>query len=125
MASIAHNLDMDDWLQSRAKQMRREPVHYERRLWGLLRDRRLAGLKFRRQMVIGRYIVDFVCLRHRLIVEADGPQHDDRIEDAERDAWLREQGFRVLRFANGMIGNQREAVLSAIVAATEEGLTRD
>ena len=90
-----------------------------------MRDRRLAGLKFRRQMVIGRYIVDFVCLRHRLIVEADGPQHDDRIEDAERDAWLREQGFRVLRFANGMIGNQREEVLSAIVAATEERLTRD
>ena len=77
---------MNDWLQSRAKQMRREPVHYERRLWGLLRDRRLAGLKFRRQMVIGRYIVDFVCLRHRLIVEADGNRMvDDGV--GATDAW--------------------------------------
>ena len=110
---------MNDWLHDRARQMRREPVLYERRLWAILRDRRLEGLKFRRQMVLGRYIADFVCLRHRLIVEADGPQHDDRIEDAERDAWLREQGFRVLRFPNQMIENYREKVLAAIVAATD------
>ena len=69
-------------------------------------------------MVLGRYIADFVCLRHRLIVEADGPQHDDRIEDVERDAWLREQRFRVLRFPNQMIENHREKVLAAIVSAT-------
>jgi len=116
---------MNDWLHTRAKAMRREPVLYERRLWALLRDRRLDGLKFRRQVVLGRYIADFVCLRHRLIVEADGPQHDDRIEDAERDGWLREQGFRVLRFPNQMIENHREKVLTAIVAATEERLTKD
>jgi hypothetical protein len=64
---------MDDWLHDRAKTMRREPALYERRLWAILRDRRLEGLKFRRQVVIGRYVADFVCLRHRLIVEADGP----------------------------------------------------
>ncbi|WP_363297489.1 DUF559 domain-containing protein [Brevundimonas sp.] len=110
---------MNDWLHDRARQMRREPVLYERRLWSILRDRRLEGLKFRRQVVLGRYIADFVCLRHRLIVEADGPQHDDRIEDAERDAWLREQGFRVLRFPNQMIENHREKVLAAIVSATD------
>jgi len=89
---------MDEWLRQRAKEMRREPVLYERRLWKLLRDRRLAGLKFRRQFKIGRYIVDFICFRHRLIVEADGPQHEDRAEDAARDEWLSAQGFRVLRF---------------------------
>ena len=105
--------------------MRREPVLYERRLWAILRDRRLAGLKFRRQVVIGRYIADFVCLRHRLVVEADGPHHDDRIEDAERDAWFEEQGFRVLRFPNQMIENHREKVLAAIVAAAREGLAED
>ena len=55
-----------------AKAMRRDPVANERALWKLLRDRRLGGLKFRRQVPIGRYIADFLCLRHRLIVEADG-----------------------------------------------------
>ncbi|WP_349312333.1 DUF559 domain-containing protein [Brevundimonas subvibrioides] len=69
-------------------------------MWALLRGRHLEGLKFQRQKVIGRYIVDFVCFRHRLIVEADGPQHDDPDADAARDAWLTAQGFRVLRFPN-------------------------
>ena len=105
------------WLQARAKAMRREPVLYERRLWKVLRDRRLEGLKFRRQQVMGRYIVDFVCLRHRLIVEADGPQHEDRVEDAARDDWLRGQGFRVLRFANTQIENRAEDVVKAILDA--------
>ncbi|OJU50203.1 MAG: hypothetical protein BGO02_15670 [Brevundimonas sp. 67-6] len=116
---------MDDWLHSRAKTMRREPGLYERRLWAILRDRRLEGLKFRRQVVIGRYVADFVCLRHRLIVEADGPQQDDRIEDAARDNWLREQGFRMLRFPNPQIENRPHEVLTAIIAAADEKLTRD
>jgi very-short-patch-repair endonuclease len=116
---------MDDWLHARAKTMRREPALYERRLWAILRDRRLEGLKFRRQVVIGRYVADFVCLRHRLIVEADGPLHDERAEDAARDDWLRGQGFRVLRFANQQIENRAHEVLAAIVAAAEDKLTRD
>ena len=116
---------MNDWLHTRAKAMRREPALYERRLWAILRDRRLEGLKFRRQVVIGRYVADFVCLRHRLIVEADGPQHDDRAEDAARDAWLRGQGFRVLRFPNQQIETRPHEVLAAIVAATREKLTLD
>ncbi|WP_298161731.1 DUF559 domain-containing protein [Brevundimonas sp.] len=108
---------MGEWLRDRAKEMRREPVLYERRLWKLLRDRRLEGLKFRRQVVIGRYIADFVCLRHRLIVEADGPTHDASLPDIERDAVLREQNFRVLRFANADIENRRHEVVAAILAA--------
>lgn len=107
---------MDEWLQQRAKEMRREPVLYERRLWKLLRDRRLEALKFRRQVVIGRYIVDFVCLRHRLIVEADGPTHDGSLHDLERDAFLRGQNFRVLRFPNADIENRRNAVVATILA---------
>src|SRR5690606_25893594 len=89
----------DDWLHERAREMRREPSLFERRLWKVLRDRRLAGLKFRRQFVFeqGPYIADFVCFRHRLIVEADGPRHDPA-KDAIRDDWLRRQGFRILRF---------------------------
>jgi len=108
---------MDEWLQQRAKEMRHDPVLYERRLWKLLRDRRLEGLKFRRQVVIGRYIADFVCLRHRLIVEADGPTHDASLHDVERDAFLREQDFRILRFPNTDVENRRHEVVAAILAA--------
>jgi len=90
----------------------------ERLLWKLLRDCRLDGLKFRRQLPIGRYVADFVCLRHRLIIEADGPHHEERTEaDAVRDAWLRAQGFRVLRFTNQAIQGFPETVLNQILAA--------
>jgi len=118
---------MDEWLRQRAREMRHEPVLYERRLWKLLRDRRLGGLKFRRQFRFdeGPYIVDFICLRHRLIVEADGPQHEDRAEDAERDDWLRSQGFQVLRFPNQQIENRGEEVVDAILAAADAKAIRD
>ncbi len=114
----------DDWLHDRAKEMRREPSVQERRLWRVLRDRRLGDLKFRRQVVIGRYVADFVCMRHRLIVEADGPHHEDREEhDAARDAWLKSQGFRVLRFPNSQIENRAHEVIAAILKATGLSLT--
>jgi very-short-patch-repair endonuclease len=68
--------------------MRREQTDAERKLWLLLRDRRLAGAKFRRQAPIGPYIADFICPRRKLIVEADGGQHIDDPSDVERDRWL-------------------------------------
>ncbi len=102
-----------------AKAMRREPVANERAVWKLLRDRRLDGLKFRRQVPIGRFIADFVCFRHQLIVEADGPTHVDSIHDRERDDWLRAEGFRVLRFENRLIEQEPQSVLDAIVAAAK------
>ncbi len=102
-----------------AKAMRHDPVFNERVLWKLLRNRRLGDLKFRRQVPIGRYIADFLCLRHRLIVEADGPTHEDNLYDLERDAWLRAQGFQVLRFQNAMIEQGPQDVLDAILAATK------
>ena len=98
-----------------ARRLRREAPATEQQLWRLLRDRRLDGLKFRRQLPIGRYVADFVCLRHRLIVEADGPYHDET-RDAERDAWLRSRGFRVLRFKNGEVNNP-DRVLGLILEA--------
>ncbi|MFZ5670654.1 MAG: endonuclease domain-containing protein [Pseudomonadota bacterium] len=100
-----------------ARKMRREPVANERALWKLLRDRRLEGLKFRRQVPIGRYIADFVCFQHRLIVEADGPTHEDSVHDQTRDAWLRSEGFRVLRFPNREIEDYPSRVLDRIAAA--------
>jgi len=113
----------DDWLKQRAKAMRREPSLNERRLWKLLRDRRLEDLKFRRQFELGRYIVDFICLRHRIIVEADGPHHDPAA-DAVRDAWLVSQNFRVLRFPNSKIEAGGHEVVVAILAAVKEGIIR-
>ncbi|HVA13901.1 MAG TPA: endonuclease domain-containing protein, partial [Stellaceae bacterium] len=75
----------------------------ERRLWSVLRDRRLAGFKFRRQHRLGSFIVDFVCFEHRLIVEADGGQHSDNAYDERRTIWLERRGWRVIRFWNNDI----------------------
>ena len=108
----------DDRLQKLAKRMRTAPATMERKLWTILRDRRLEGMKFRRQAVIGAYVVDFVCMRHRLIVEADGPFHDAE-RDAVRDAWLVSQGFRVMRFANQQIETRDWEVVGAIVEAVK------
>ena len=82
-----------------ARALRRNAPETERLLWKLLRDRRLEGLKFRRQVPLGPYVLDFVCMRHRLVIEADGPFHDPE-RDAIRDAWLAAKGFRVLLFPN-------------------------
>lgn len=84
---------------AQARSLRRRATLTERTLWTRLRDRRLDGLKFRRQVPIGPYVLDFVCLAHSLVIEADGPFHDED-QDAQRDQWLKSQGFHVLRFAN-------------------------
>ena len=100
--------------------MRRTAPASERALWAALRNRKLSGLKFRRQVPIGPYVVDFLCLRHRLIVEADGPFHDPQ-NDERRDGWLRARGFRVLRFSNREIAGL-DMVLGRILAAVEAPL---
>ena len=103
---------------SLARHLRRNTSVTERRLWRLLRDRRFAGLKFRRQVPLGPYVADFACRGCSLIVEADGPLHD-AARDAVRDQWLSSQGFLVLRFTNRMIEDQPEAVFDAILAAAK------
>jgi very-short-patch-repair endonuclease len=102
-----------------ARAFRRAPSATERMLWKLLRDRRLEGLKFRRQVPIGPYFADFVCFGCKLIVEADGPWHDP-LRDAERDRWLASQSFLVLRFTNGMIENKSHEVFRLIREAAAE-----
>ena len=105
----------------RAKILRQNMTEAERRLWHHLRDRRLQGYKFRRQQPIGRYIADFVCLCPKLIVEADGSQHMEQTEyDAERSAYLLQQGFTVLRFWNNEILQQTDAVLALVLAKLRE-----
>jgi len=101
-----------------AKHSRRHPTDAEHRLWQLLRAKRLAGWKFRREQPIGRYRPDFICHGAKLIVEADGGQHSPE-EDGDRDAWLVSRGFRVLRFWNVDILNNEEGVLTIILSALE------
>lgn len=98
-----------------AKALRSNQTEAEQRLWYHLRAHRFMGLKFKRQKPIGRYILDFVCLEHRLIIEVDGGQHAEQvIEDQHRDAWLRSQGYTVLRFWNHDVTQQLEGVLEQI-----------
>ena len=75
-----------------ARKLRNDPTEAEKHLWCVLRDRNL-GVKFRRQAVIGRYIVDFVCFEKKLVVEVDGGQHAQSRRDILRDKWLSNQGF--------------------------------
>jgi very-short-patch-repair endonuclease len=102
--------------RGRARAMRRAPTDAELRLWRLLRDRRLSGLKFRRQVPVGPYIVDFLCVAATLIVEADGSQHIENSRDRVRDAYLLREGWRVVRFWNHEVIVNREGVLETILA---------
>ena len=104
-------------LKDRARSLRKNQTDAEHRLWKLLRANRLEAWKFRRQLPIGNYIVDFACPAARLIVEADGGQHSESAYDDRRDAWLAAQGWRVTRFWNTDILNNQEGVLSAVLAA--------
>ena len=103
-------------LRDRAKAMRSAPMEAEHRLWQILRAKRLAGYKFKRQMPLDHYIVDFVCLAHRLVIEADGGQHSEEA-DARRDAYIRSQDFRILRFWNDEIFTNEDGVTTAILDA--------
>jgi very-short-patch-repair endonuclease len=106
--------------RSRARTMRRAPTDSELRLWRLLRDRRLGGFKFRRQVPVGPYIVDFLCVGAKLIVEAGGSQHAESPRDKARDADLESQGWKVLRFWNNEVLRNREGVLETIFAHAQE-----
>ncbi|HEX8329058.1 MAG TPA: DUF559 domain-containing protein [Hymenobacter sp.] len=106
----------------RARGMRHEPTEAENALWQALRGGRV-GAKFRRQHPIHRYIVDFVCIGAKLVVEADGGAHLDpeqRDYDAGRSALLAEMGFRVLRFANERVLGELDAVVEEIQAALKD-----
>src|ERR1700734_1357978 len=102
--------------RSRARTMRRAPTDTELRLWRLLRDRRLSGFKFRRQVLVGPYIVDFLCVGAKLIVEADGSQRAESPRDNIRDAYLASQSWEMLRFWNHEAPQNREGVLETIFA---------
>jgi very-short-patch-repair endonuclease len=98
-----------------ARQLRQRMTDAESRLWRHLRRRNIEGFKFRRQHPLGPFVADFVCLEARLIVEVDGGQHGERESyDRRREAWLSEQGYRVLRFWNNDVLCETESVLEVI-----------
>ena len=107
---------------SRARRLRRDSTDAERALWSVLRNRQLGGYKFRRQTPIDQYIVDFVCVEQRLVIEVDGGQHDEQSRsDARRTASLEAQGYRVLRFWNNEVLTGLESVADAILLELERG----
>jgi very-short-patch-repair endonuclease len=106
---------------ARARELRRFSTDVEKCLWARLRGRHLEGFKFRRQVWIGSYIADFLCLEAKLIVEADGAQHGENAEyDLRRDTMLKAEGYRVLRFWNNEVIGNLDGVLEAIRAACLE-----
>ena len=105
-------------MDSFVRDLRSNPTDAERHLWYRLRLRQLIGFKFRRQRPIGPYVCDFVCLEASLIVELDGSQHvAQEGYDRERDSFLRERGYRVLRFWNHDTLVRTESVIDTIFEA--------
>ncbi len=106
--------------QDAARRLRHAETSAEAKLWGLLRNRRLARWKFRRQHPIGRFIVDFVSPEGLLVIEVDGATHSEPAEivrDAARTADLEQHGYRVIRVFNSDVYDNPEGVLDLILAA--------
>ncbi|MBR0787300.1 endonuclease domain-containing protein [Bradyrhizobium iriomotense] len=103
-------------LRQFAKNMRHEPTDAEAAMWRFLRDRRPSTYKFRRQVPIENYILDFVCFAKRLVVEIDGSQHMESQRDAVRDAVLSAEGFSIARYWNNDVLQQPDSVLEDILA---------
>ncbi|HVG07612.1 MAG TPA: endonuclease domain-containing protein [Thermoanaerobaculia bacterium] len=104
-------------VRTRAKELRQTQTPAEKAMWGLLREHRLEGLKFRRQYPIGIFIVDFCCCERRLVVELDGEVHDTSSQqawDENRDIYLQQRGFKVLRFRNEAVFNDPDSILQRI-----------
>ena len=102
--------------RSFAKTLRTDMTEAEAKLWRELRDRRLDGIKFRRQAPVGAYVADFICPKAKLIVEIDGSQHAESTRDKHRDAELKRRGFRVLRFWNDDVLREIGSVCDTIMA---------
>jgi len=106
----------------KARELRKNPTDAERKLWSHLRRRQIGGHKFRRQLPLGPYFVDFVCLEKKLVVEVDGGQHNEQGDyDVKRTEWLEAQRFRVLRFWNNEVLKEIEIVKEVIEEALGDG----
>lgn len=97
-----------------SKQLRTKQTPWEAKLWYYLRAKRFYGIKFKRQVPIGQYIVDFCADSHKLIIELDGGQHNQLDFDKQKDAYLKSQGYKVLHIWNNDVDTNIEAVLDYI-----------
>jgi very-short-patch-repair endonuclease len=98
-----------------ARRLRINMTDAERRLWARLRRKQLRGHRFRRQVALGPYVADFVCLSARLVVEVDGAQHDvDDVYERRRTQWLQNDGFRILRYGNRDVLMETDRVVEDI-----------
>ena len=97
-----------------ARRLRANQTDAETVLWNGIRNRQIDGQKFARQVPIGRYICDFVCQEKQIVIEVDGGQHSESVEDAVRDRYLIAEGYRVLRFWNNDVLGNLEGVLMTI-----------
>lgn len=103
-------------LNERARALRKNSTEAENKIWDLVRNRRLNGVKFTRQYIIEPYIVDFICREKKFIIELDGSHHvDTMIYDQERTEYLEAKGYKVLRFWNNEILNNIDSVLEKIL----------
>lgn len=107
-------------LNRNARQLRRRLTEAEAVLWSALRGKQLA-CRYRRQAVVGGYIVDFACTKHRLIIECDGSQHFEDPADLARDGWFLEHGWTVLRFWNNEVLGDLDMVLGTVTAHCHRG----
>lgn len=106
--------------RGRAKALRKNMTDEEKSLWYELREFKARGHYFRKQVPIGQYVVDFACLKAKLIIELDGIHHGDPEQfrhDKKRDAWLESEGFKVLRFWNDELKKDKQLVLNTILQA--------
>jgi very-short-patch-repair endonuclease len=105
-------------LTGTARTLRKTQTDAERLLWQRLRNRQLLGVKFRRQMPIGRYVVDFASVEIKLVIELDGSQHIDcQKADEYRTGFLQREGYKVVRFWNNDVLMKTDTVLEAITQA--------
>ena len=120
MPQTPHHRPTSKRIRDFAKKMRRAPTEAEAAMWRLLRDRRLAKVKFRRQVPFQNFILDFVCFEQCIIVEIDGSQHATSDRDAAREAILAAEGFRTVRYWNNDVLQRPSAVLEDILVKLVE-----
>ena len=116
MRGQTNHFILDNHLQ---RELRKSSTDAERALWRHLCARQLGGYKFRRQHPFDGYVLDFVCIECKLVIEVDGGQHDESMRDKARDEFLARAGFQTLRFWNNEVLQQTEAVLEVILRRLE------
>ena len=115
-------MSRDDYDSQRAHELRRDGSRAERKVWELLRDRRIAGAKFRRQCPVGPYFADFACVSRKLVIEVDGEHHAYQQEaDARRTAMMERDGWRVVQFRANHVVENPEGIWEEIEFLLKEG----